>query len=103
VRQTATGGSGTPTTLATYDAWLGGGALASDDKYLYWSAEDISGKFGTIMRAPIGGGAPAVTLATTSGHATKEGNAVATQGLAVDSARVYWTDPGRGMVMALPK
>jgi hypothetical protein len=92
------GCGGAPTVLATYPSWLGAGALAVDAQNVYWSMESAEGTWGEIVRCSVGGcgGSPVSIGSTATRH-------VPTVGLAVDAARVYWTDLGSGAVFALAK
>jgi len=58
---------------------------------VYWIAGDSAGLYGTINKAPIGGGS-AITLAT---------GQMAPASIAVDATGVYWTNM-RGGVMRMP-
>jgi len=58
--------------------------LAVAGQFVYWMTVSTSTSPATLMRAPVGGGAP-LTLATISDYADT------TQ---LDGAYVYWTDHG---------
>jgi hypothetical protein len=77
---------GAPTTLATGIS----GALAIDDTTIYWAAAGSSGA--AIMKSALTGG-PASTLVA--------GENVAS--IAVDSARVYWSNPAKGTIAWVAK
>ena len=91
--------AGGSTVLAAYPTWLSGAALAVDGSNLYWTTEDGAGDYGEVVRCSLGGcGGKPTPLATTD---TRQ--RVATRGLALDATNVYWTDPGTGQVLTLPK
>jgi hypothetical protein len=93
-----TGCNGSPTVLATYPSWLGGGAIAVDATDVYWTTEDGSGTYGEVVRCNIQGcGGKPIPIATT---ATKSRP---TLGLALDATSVYWSDPGFGAVLMRSK
>jgi hypothetical protein len=94
-----------PTTLATYASWLGGGKLAIDGTNVYWSTADAAGYSGTIVECAIGGcgGSPTSIATTKETYPPGSEGSYAAPGLAVDSAHIYWTDPGRKMVMMAAK
>jgi hypothetical protein len=94
------------TALATYPAWLGAGGLAVDGTNLYWSTADVGGYFGSIVKCPIAGGCnggPTPVATTKEAYPPGTAGSYAATGLAVDSANVYWTDPGRRTVMTTAK
>ena len=91
--------AGGSTVLAAYPSWLPGAALAVDGSNAYWTTEDAAGEWGQIVRCSLGGcGGKPAPLATTA-----TANRAATRGLALDATSVYWTDPGSGQVLTLPK
>ena len=94
-----------PTALATYASWLGGGGFAVDGTNVYWSTADASGYFGSILECAIGGcgGNPTSIATTKETYPPGSAGSYATVGLAVDSAHIYWTDPGRNLVMMAAK
>jgi hypothetical protein len=69
-------------------------AVAVDATSVYWtnSSTSYNGNDGTVMKVPIGGGAP-TTLAAGQSNPWR---------IAVDATSVYWTSTGAGTVMKVP-
>jgi hypothetical protein len=75
------GGNGKAATVATTGDKLVRTALAVNATHVFWA------QGGSIVRAPKGGGEPAVVIKLPAGKI---------QRLAADDAAVYWTDSGTG-------
>jgi hypothetical protein len=81
---------GPPVVLATKQLEPHG--LAVDGTSVYWANID-----GSVMKAPIEGGAWTLLATGRSYSLYAEGRS-----LAVDSTSVYWTNPGLGQVLSVP-
>jgi von Willebrand factor type D domain/Bacterial Ig-like domain (group 2) len=77
--------------------WVAATTVAVDATSVYWTA---NGGFGTIMKAPLGGGTPTTLFGGYSSPGFQDSRAFPLA-MAVDATSVYWTNGG-GDVLKIP-